>query len=161
MNKHAYSIRFNNSLAHSKGPWKKHKYIKKVGNRYYYKNSGDGSGSRGGSDLSSMSDKELYNYHKEVSEQTRAAGEEMDANFDVLVDKYGLQEGKNGSVRGLPVTMGINQYVSSPAEKQAYQKYNDSLERYEEARSEKVAAEKEMQSRGSNRYNTAKRFLNR
>ena len=28
-------------LAHSKGPWKKHKYIKKVGNKYYYK-SGTG-----------------------------------------------------------------------------------------------------------------------
>lgn len=26
-------------LAHSKGPWKKHKYIKKVGNRYYYAGS--------------------------------------------------------------------------------------------------------------------------
>ena len=26
-------------LAHSKGPWKKHKYIKKVGNRYYYSGS--------------------------------------------------------------------------------------------------------------------------
>ena len=28
-----------NYLAHSKGPWKKHKYIKKVGNRYYYAGS--------------------------------------------------------------------------------------------------------------------------
>ena len=26
-------------LAHSKGPWKKHKYIKKVGNKYYYAGS--------------------------------------------------------------------------------------------------------------------------
>ncbi len=29
----------DNYLAHSKGPWKKHKYIKKVGNRYYYAGS--------------------------------------------------------------------------------------------------------------------------
>lgn len=26
-------------LAHSKGPWKKHKYVKKVGNKYYYAGS--------------------------------------------------------------------------------------------------------------------------
>lgn len=25
-----------NSLSHSKGPWKVHKYLKKVGNKYYY-----------------------------------------------------------------------------------------------------------------------------
>ncbi len=29
----------NDYLAHSKGPWKKHKYIKKVGNKYYYAGS--------------------------------------------------------------------------------------------------------------------------
>lgn len=30
---------YDQYLAHSKGPWKKHKYIKKVGNRYYYAGS--------------------------------------------------------------------------------------------------------------------------
>ena len=28
----------NNYLKHSKGPWKKHKYIRKIGDRYYYTN---------------------------------------------------------------------------------------------------------------------------
>lgn len=28
----------SNYLVHSSGPWKKHKYIKKIGNKYYYNN---------------------------------------------------------------------------------------------------------------------------
>ena len=31
-----YAVRFDSSLCHSSGPWKNHKYVKKVGNKYYY-----------------------------------------------------------------------------------------------------------------------------
>jgi hypothetical protein len=42
-----YKIHYSSELAHSKGPWKKHKYLRKVGNKYIY-DSTAGTGSGGG-----------------------------------------------------------------------------------------------------------------
>ena len=158
MNKHSYAFRFSDSLSHSKGPWKNHKYIKKEGNRYYYK-KGSGSNS-GGSDLSSMNDRELYNFHQEASEAADAAYDEMDSKFDVLVG-YGLKEGRNGTVRGMKVSKDLSSYFSSGAERKALADYNNSVDVFESARQDKLDAEAEMRRRAGNRVNAVKSLVNR
>lgn len=41
-------LKYENWLAHSKGPWKKHKYLKKIGSKYFYSNRGSGSNGKDG-----------------------------------------------------------------------------------------------------------------
>lgn len=46
-------------LAHSSGPWKKHKYVSKDGKRYIYSNMGNGGRNKTGRDLSDATKEKL------------------------------------------------------------------------------------------------------
>ena len=71
-------------LAHSFGPWKKHKYIKKVGDRYYYKKL-----EKSAKDLAERSDNEKANaeFYKGWSESAKQQATEADRNYDKYTEK--------------------------------------------------------------------------
>lgn len=69
------------SLSHSLGPWKKHKYVKKVGDRYYYNKL-----TKSAKDLAARSDNEKAN--AEFYEGYSKAKEKEAIDADRKLDKY-------------------------------------------------------------------------
>lgn len=71
-------------LEHSLGPWKKHKYIKKVGDRYYYKKL-----EKSAKDLAERSEHEKFNadFYKGWSKSAKQQATEADRKFDEYTEK--------------------------------------------------------------------------
>lgn len=72
------------SLSHSLGPWKKHKYVKKVGDRYYYNKL-----TKSAKDLAERSEHEKFNadIYKGWSKSAKQKATEADRNFDEYTKK--------------------------------------------------------------------------
>lgn len=71
-------------LEHSLGPWKKHKYIKKVGDRYYYKKL-----EKSAKDLAERSEHEKFNadIYKGWSKSAQQQATEADRKLDEYTEK--------------------------------------------------------------------------
>ena len=153
MPEYGYKVYSGNHLAHSSGPWKKHKYIKKEGNRYYY--SVKGNPKAGGSkDLSSLSDRELKDGYTDASARASASYDEMSDCYD-RAREAGLKDTAH-VVRGEPIS-DTKMYFGETLNR--VNEYNRAQSQYQKDYDEKIAYEKEITKRGRSRYDTAKQIL--
>ena len=93
-----YKVRYTSSLSHSSGLWKKHKYIKKVGNKYYYakKSTGskNGTGTSSGTNYAALGAsygkraKNLVNRLKKLSVSAMGAAKTYYARGKTFVDSF-------------------------------------------------------------------------
>lgn len=150
-----YRIRFDGELAHSKGDWKKHKYLKKEGTgssaKYYYAVKSS-SGSEGGKkDPSAMNNIELAAYAKETANAESAAYDDVNSKYDAMISA-GYQPSKTFAL-GEPIdTKNVSNKIGySKDTRQKMDEYNQSVSNFKSARDDAVAARAEVARRAKKR----------